>query len=691
MLDVQATGFDAKPAAAGSALVVGQIEAVVGACSLTRPGGDPFRVKPGDPICRGDLLETTAGGKVGIRFIDGTAFNLSDSARAVVKEFGCDGTEPSALLDISRGTFAFIAGEMAKHGGLRIETPFARIRGRAQSGGIGMLSLASLFFAALDNAQGATTPPGLEDGIINIRDSNDIINAPFGIIELTVGSQTIFIDTPFAEFVVRGTSVSQVPLSLAQLQQHIIESINVQSIAALGQGPTVGGPSGSGGLPPLGPPPFVPINFELPPAPPTGGPTGGSNGSPSSPDIFIPPPPPPPPPATNSARVSEEGLTGSNPDTSPSVLDTTNLNSANGTLSDVNLGGSQTVTLGDPGTGLTSGGQPVTWTGVGSHTLEGKVGDATIITVTITDEGNFTVTLGGQVDHPNAAFEDLKIITVPIFVSNGQETTLQVIIEDDAPKILTTNATVFTDDETATNPDASPNLGGTGDYDGATPPANLTGTLSHSYGADGTGTTLLLGTGAPSGFTYTLSNGGQTLTISQIQDGVSVNVLLVQLSDTTNGGYTVTQLNEIDHPTPGESEENIQFTVNYRVTDHDGDTVDGTLTIDADDDTPLVRADTDSVTVGAGNIADGNVVTGSGGSDANSTDGVADSAGADGFGGVVGVAAGNTGADLVNGTTVGVQVTGAYGKLTLNADGSYSYDPNDNIASVTNVQDIFTY
>jgi VCBS repeat-containing protein len=292
--DVQATGFEAKPAA-GSALVVGQIESVVGVCSLTRPGGDPFQVKRGDPICRGDILETTAGGKVGIRFIDGTAFNLSDSARAVVKEFGCDGAEPSALFDISRGTFAFIAGEVAKLGRLGIETPFASIRGRAQSGGIGMLSLASLFFAALDNAHGTTTPPGLEDGIINIRDSNDIINAPFGIIELTVGSQTIFIDTPFAEFVVRGTSVSQVPLSLTQLQQYIIESINVQNIAWAGQ-PTVGGPSGSGGLPPPGPPPFVePINFVPPPVPPSGGPTGGTNSSGTGVDIFIPPPPPQPP------------------------------------------------------------------------------------------------------------------------------------------------------------------------------------------------------------------------------------------------------------------------------------------------------------------------------------------------------------------------------------------------------------
>src|SRR4029078_12931210 len=274
-----------------------------------------------DPICRGDILETTAGGKVGIRFIDGTAFSLSDSARAVVKEFGGDGTEPSALFDIGRGTFAFIAGEMAKLGGLHIQTPFANIRGRAQSGGIGMLSLASLFFAALENTQAATTPPGTEDGIINIRESSNIIKAPFGIIELTVGSQTIFIDTPFSEFVVRGTSVSQLPLSPAQLQQFLVESNNVHSIAALGQGPTVGGPSGSSDAPPSGPPSFVtPINIFVPmdPVAPTGGSTGGGNSAGASLNLIIPPPsgdelpppPPPPPPPTGGTAVERPEQTG---------------------------------------------------------------------------------------------------------------------------------------------------------------------------------------------------------------------------------------------------------------------------------------------------------------------------------------------------------------------------------------------
>src|SRR5262249_12981771 len=160
-----------------------------------------------------------------------------------------EGAEPFALFDISRGTFAFIAGEMARHGGLRVQTPFASIRGRAQSGGIGMLSLASLFFAALENAQGATVPPGTEDLTIDVRQSSDILNAQFGIIELQIGNRVTFIDSPFFQYIVSGSSLSTVPLTPAQFQQNLSESHNVHILAATAAaGPTVGGNSGSGGL-----------------------------------------------------------------------------------------------------------------------------------------------------------------------------------------------------------------------------------------------------------------------------------------------------------------------------------------------------------------------------------------------------------------------------------------------------------
>ena len=111
------------------------------------------------------------------------------------------------------------------------------------------------------------------------------------------------------------------------------------------------------------------------------------------------------------------------------------------------------------------------------------------------------------------------------------------------------------------------NLGGIGDLDPATSgPIAAVGVLAHTYGSDGVGSTLLLGTGAPLGFTYALSAGGTVLTVSQIQNGVSVAVIQVTLSNTFDGAYTVTQLHAIDHATAG-NENDQPFTFNYRVTD----------------------------------------------------------------------------------------------------------------------------
>src|SRR5712691_4030333 len=129
--------------------------------------------------------------------------------------------------------------------------------------------------------------------------------------------------------------------------------------------------------------------------------------------------------------------------------------------------------------------------------------------------------------------------------------------------------------------------GGTGDDADS---VNATGTLAHSYGADGAGTTLLTASGAvmPSAdFTASVNPAGTILTIHQVSTGF--DVLRVTLSDTTAGAYTVTQLHAIDHPA-GLDENNLAFTVNYLTTDHDGDTATGSLSINVDDDTPTVSA-----------------------------------------------------------------------------------------------------
>ena len=52
----------------------------------------------------------------------------------VLDEFVCDanGTSHSALFGVTRGTFAFIVGQVAETGCLRIDTPVGSIRGRAR-------------------------------------------------------------------------------------------------------------------------------------------------------------------------------------------------------------------------------------------------------------------------------------------------------------------------------------------------------------------------------------------------------------------------------------------------------------------------------------------------------------------------------------------------------------------------------
>src|SRR5258708_21277530 len=57
--------------------VTGYIQTATGCGTLRRANGIAVRVIVGDPVCQGDVIETAADGRIGIRFIAGTVFNLS--------------------------------------------------------------------------------------------------------------------------------------------------------------------------------------------------------------------------------------------------------------------------------------------------------------------------------------------------------------------------------------------------------------------------------------------------------------------------------------------------------------------------------------------------------------------------------------------------------------------------------------
>ena len=93
------------------------------------------QTKIGDLVYRGDLIETGADGTLGITFADGSSFNCSNNARMEVNEFIYDphGNSNSTLISLTEGTFGFIAGQIARTGDMKVDTPIGivGIRGTA--------------------------------------------------------------------------------------------------------------------------------------------------------------------------------------------------------------------------------------------------------------------------------------------------------------------------------------------------------------------------------------------------------------------------------------------------------------------------------------------------------------------------------------------------------------------------------
>jgi T1SS-143 domain-containing protein len=179
------------------------------------------------------------------------------------------------------------------------------------------------------------------------------------------------------------------------------------------------------------------------------------------------------------------------------------------------------------------------------------------------DEG---INLSGKISAVLTATDyDGDVVTKSVSIGD------EISFEDDGPSVGG-NSAVWVDDDNVVG--AQGNNGGTGDH----ALANTTGELSHDFGADG-GSIAWKTTGAPTGFTYVRD--GDALLVKQ----GATTVMTITL-DTATGAYSVTQNAAIDHPA-GNNENDVAFDLTYTVTDGDGDRVDGTLTINADDDTPI--------------------------------------------------------------------------------------------------------
>jgi len=221
----------------------------------------------------------------------------------------------------------------------------------------------------------------------------------------------------------------------------------------------------------------------------------------------------------------------------------------------------------------------------------------------------------------------------------------QIKFEDDGPKVYANETVLLDDDVLNGNPE------GPGDDDDS---LYATGTLGHSFGSDGGSISWVEGVSGDFSFE---KGEGNLLYVMQGE----TKVLTLTL-DPDNGNYTVTQNASIEHVN-GNNENNQLIEVRYRVTDGDGDSRDGTLKIDIDDDTPIAKADFEDSSALAPTTGD---------LLAN------DLVGADKPGKVVSV----EGVEPDAGGKIIVE--GTYGTLTVTAaTGAYSY-----VQTATNVADI---
>ncbi|WP_448111024.1 DUF5801 repeats-in-toxin domain-containing protein [Pseudomonas lini] len=217
------------------------------------------------------------------------------------------------------------------------------------------------------------------------------------------------------------------------------------------------------------------------------------------------------------------------------------------------------------------------------------VDDPAAFAIALLQDGNVAVAQYVSLMHgtPGSSYDEAVDLTglinavVTVTDGDGDTSTDSVGIgddihfDDDGPAV-SANSTVQLDDDALTG-------GNPGGTDDDVDSANLSGTLGHDFGQDGAGTVAYLTSGAPTGFTYEAVPNSTSLLVKQ---GTTTVLTLTMVAAT--GAYTVVQNNPILHAA-GLNENNQAFTINYRVTDGDGDTADGTLGIDVDDDTPVIE------------------------------------------------------------------------------------------------------
>lgn len=305
---------------------------------------------------------------------------------------------------------------------------------------------------------------------------------------------------------------------------------------------------------------------------------------------------------------------------------------------------------------FSSHGVPIIITRSG-NSYEGVAGNVTVFTFEIETDGTYSYQQFAPLDHADSG-DDNDVISIKLGIvatdADGDNTfsSIRIDLADDAPIVLTQVAetldeTNFSGGQASTTGQFHANVG--------------QDIIDDGYSVEGT----FLSSGSQTGGTLTSQGVDVVVTsdpLNHSYQGVAggVTVFTLQLNSAT-GEYTYTQFEPLDHADGSDANDIITLQFGITVTDYDGDSADGLVTIDIKDDVPVANDD-GNINVSSDNSISGNVMSNDdGGMDVHVNN----------EGWISQVTMNGTNYAVPSGGNV--VITGQYGALNIKSDGDYTY------------------
>ena len=238
-----------------------------------------------------------------------------------------------------------------------------------------------------------------------------------------------------------------------------------------------------------------------------------------------------------------------------------------------------------------------------TDTLTATAGAKTVFTLVVDEvAGTWTFTLLDHLDHPLVSTEDNLVLSFNATVTDADGDAvvqaLSVNVDDDMPT-LGTAGTLAVDEDDLLAPPASfagnSDVTGAGDDLADPSPTSVSALLGVNFGADGAGGVTAISYTGPalsSGtvpLAYAFDDATDTLTAT-----AGAKTVFTLVVDEVAGTWTFTLLDHLDHPLVS-TEDNLVLSFNATVTDADGDAVVQALSVNVDDDMPVITDIQDAI------------------------------------------------------------------------------------------------